>query len=89
MARSRTYQVIVKPSADKALQKLPLDIQRRIVGLLRELSVAPRPPGVVKMTGTDNLWRLRAGTYRIVYEIHDAELVVLVLRIGHRRDVYQ
>jgi len=83
------YRVIVKPSADKALQKLPLDVQRRIVASLRELSVSPRPAGVVKMTGADNLWRIRVGTYRIVYEIQDARLIVLVVRIGDRKDIYR
>jgi mRNA interferase RelE/StbE len=85
----KTYKVILKPSADRELQKLPVDIQRRIVAVLRELSITPRPHGVVKMAGDDNLWRVRTGTYRIIYEIHDAIVTVLVLRIGHRRDVYQ
>ena len=82
------YRVIVKPSADKALQRLPADVQRRIVAVLKELAITPRPHGVVKMKGADHLWRVRTGVYRIVYEIHDAQIVILVLRIGHRREVY-
>ena len=83
------YKVILKPSADKALSKLPLDIQRRIVGALDALALDPRPHGVAKMAGDDNLWRVRVGEYRIVYEIHDGRLIVLVLRVAHRRDVYR
>jgi mRNA interferase RelE/StbE len=83
------YKVIFKPSADKALSKLPVDVQRRIVAAVEALAVEPRPPGVVKMAGDDNLWRVRVGEYRIVYEIHDGQLIVLVLRVAHRRDVYR
>ena len=84
-----TYKVIFKPSTDKALQKLPVDAQRRIVTAVDALTVKPRPHGVVKMAGDDNLWRVRVGEYRIVYEIHDGQLIVLVLRVAHRRDVYR
>ena len=83
------YKVVFKPSADKALSKLPVDIQRRIVAAVDGLAMEPRPAGVVKMAGDDNLWRVRVGEYRIVYEIHDGLLIVLVLRVAHRRDVYR
>lgn len=83
------YKVILKPSADKALSKLPVEAQRRIVAALDGLALEPRPHGVAKLAGDDNLWRVRVGEYRIVYEIHDGRLVVLVLRIAHRRDVYR
>jgi mRNA interferase RelE/StbE len=83
------YRVILKPSADKALQKIPVDMQRRIVAKLDELAVNPRPANVVKLAGDDNLWRIRAGDYRVVYEIHDREITVCVLAIGHRRDIYR
>ena len=83
------YKVIFKPSADKALSKLPVDVQRRMVAAVESLAAEPRPHGVVKMAGDDNLWRVRVGEYRIVYEIHDGQLIVLVLRVAHRRDVYR
>ena len=85
----KRYRIIVRPSADKELRRLPLQVQRRIVAVLEELAVNPRPAGVVKMQGDDNLWRVRLGLYRIVYEIHDAQILVLVLRIAHRKDVYR
>lgn len=83
------YKVFFKPSADKALRKLPLDVQRRIVAAVDGLAIEPRPHGVVKLAGDENLWRVRVGEYRIVYEIHDGQLIVLVLRVAHRRDVYR
>lgn len=83
------YKVIFKPSADKALSKLPVAVQRRIVTAVDALAVEPRPHGVVRLAGDDNLWRVRVGEYRIVYEIHDGQLIVLVLRVAHRRDVYR
>ena len=89
MAANTSYKVILKPSADKALQKLPADVQRRIVAALDALAVEPRPHNVVKLAGDDNLWRVRVGEYRIVYEIHDGIITILVLRIAHRRDVYR
>jgi len=49
----------------------------------------PRPPGCVKLTGADDLWRIRVGQYRVVYTIRDDELLVLVVRVAHRRDVYR
>ena len=79
----------LKPSAAKSLDLLPVDLQKRIVRAVEILAGNPRPPGVVKMAGDDNLWRVHVGDFRIVYEIHDDVLLVLVLRIGHRGDVYR
>ena len=83
------YKVILESSENKALSKLPVDVQRRIVGALHALALVPRPQSVVKMTGDDNRWRVRVGKYRIVYKIHDERLMVLVLRVAHRREVYR
>ena len=83
------YRVFFKSSADRALQKLPHEMQRRIVGDVAMLAHDPRPAGTVKLADGDNLWRIRVGNYRMVYEIHDDRLVVLVLRVAHRKDVYR
>ena len=83
------YRVFFKPSADRQLRKLLDALQRRIVAEVEMLVRNPRPKGVVKMAGCDNLWRIRIGDYRVVYEIHDDRLIVLVLRIAHRKDVYR
>lgn len=85
----RRYAVSFKPPAVKALRRLSKAVQRRIVSAVEMLVEDPRPPGVVKLTGDDKLWRIRVGDYRVVYEIHDDRLVVLVLRVAHRKDVYR
>lgn len=83
------YAIEYKASTDKALQRLPVTIQRRIVAATEKLADDPRPPGCVKLAGDDNAWRIRVGDYRVVYEIHDRRLLVLVVRIGHRKDIYR
>ena len=84
-----TYTVLFKRSADKALQKLPEKVQRRLVLAASDLAVEPRPAGCVRLEGEDNLWRIRVGDYRIVYTIEEKKLIVLVVRIAHRKDVYR
>jgi mRNA interferase RelE/StbE len=83
------YELIIKPTAEKSLDKVPLPTRRHIVAALKELRSNPRPPGVVKLAGDKNLWRIRVGNYRVVYEIHDDRLIVFVLRVAHRKDVYR
>jgi mRNA interferase RelE/StbE len=85
----RQYAIEFAASADKALQKLPLNVQRRIVAAIEKLSANPRPRGAVKLVGDQFAWRIRVGEYRVVYDIYDARLVILVVRIGHRKDVYR
>lgn len=84
-----TYAVEFLVSAEKALKRLPVVAQRRIVLAVAGLADNPRPTGSVKLAGDENAWRIRVGEYRILYEIHDRRLVVLVVRIGHRKDVYK
>jgi mRNA interferase RelE/StbE len=84
-----TYQVQVVPAAVKQLAKLPRRDQLRIRDAIDGLAQNPRPPGAKKLIGADQLWRVRSGDYRIVYEIQDARLIVLVVHIGHRRDDYR
>ena len=83
------YRVDFTPSADKALRKLPQSVQIRIATAARNLREEPRPRGCVKLKGEEQLWRIRAGDYRVVYTIEDDELIVLVVRVAHRKDVYQ
>jgi mRNA interferase RelE/StbE len=83
------YEVELLPSARRELRRLPKPVQVRIAVGLRELGDDPRPAGVVKLSGAENLWRIRIGDYRVVYEIHDGRLLVLVVRVAHRRDVYR
>jgi mRNA interferase RelE/StbE len=83
----RRYHVELKPSADKALAKFPLGIQKRPVLAMEALAGNPRPGGIAKIADDDSLWRIRVGEYRIVYEIHDAAARIAVLRVAHRKDV--
>ena len=82
------YEIRFKPSADRELRKLPTEIQGRIGTKLEQLRLDPFPPGVEKMQG-DPGYRVRVGDYRIVFDVFHRELVILVVRVGHRRDVYR
>lgn len=64
-------------------------LKRRIAGAVDSLAVNPHPPGCAKLTGEERVWRIRVGDYRILYEIHEGRLLVLVIRIAHRREVYR
>jgi mRNA interferase RelE/StbE len=82
------YKVKIGDKAVKFLAKLNHKIQRQIINKLRTLALDPRPEGYTAIKGVKNLFRIRSGNYRIVYSIYDKELVVLVIRIGHRKDIY-
>ncbi|MBO0349006.1 type II toxin-antitoxin system RelE/ParE family toxin [Phormidium pseudopriestleyi FRX01] len=83
------YAVRFKKSAAKELRSLDINLQLRIGEAIDSLSFDPRPPGVVKLKGDDNLYRIRSGDYRVVYVIDDLERVVRIVRVKHRRDVYR
>ena len=77
------------PSARRELRKLPREVQLKLNERIDSLSSDPRPRGSKKLRGSDELWRIRVGDYRVVYEVRDKILVVLVLRVAHRREVYR
>ncbi|HEY0552599.1 MAG TPA: type II toxin-antitoxin system RelE/ParE family toxin [Verrucomicrobiae bacterium] len=84
-----TYRVDVRPEPQKFLRKLrDEELAARLVAAMRALASNPRPTGCKKLKGND-LWRIRVSDYRILYQIHDRVLVVLVVSIGHRSDVYR
>lgn len=83
-----TYRVALSPMAARQLRKLDAPVRRRIQAALELLAEQPRPPSATRLVGGAGEWRVRTGDYRIVYEIDDDRLLILVLRIGHRRDVY-
>ena len=84
-----TYQVEITPVAKRQIKKLIAPIQLAIVERLEQLAEDPRPPGVLKMQGEESLYRIRVGDYRIIYEIQDQTLLIAVVKIGHRGDVYR
>lgn len=83
------YRIDFKPAARRDLKALPREVRRRIEPAIDALARVPRPPGCRKMEGAASTYRLRVGAYRIVYEIEDRVLLVLVVRVGHRREVYR
>lgn len=83
------YAVEFSPGAEREFRKLDRETQRRLRPRIDALASEPRPAGAKRLQGRENLWRIRAGDYRIVYEVRDQILVVLVVRIAHRREVYR
>jgi len=84
-----SYEVVFRKSVAKDLRAFPKDAVRRILERIRALADDPRPPGCEKLSGLER-YRLRQGSYRIVYEIEDARLIVLVVKVGrHPRDIYR
>jgi mRNA interferase RelE/StbE len=84
-----TYRIEVKPQAEKALAKIPNPHRRRIAKAIDALARTPRPEGSTKLTGADDAYRIRIGDYRVVYEIADKVLIVYIIRVAHRKDVYR
>ena len=83
-----SYSIQLTRSAAKELERIPLKDRRRIVDRITALADDPRPAGVERLSGDDK-YRIRQGDYRILYEIVDHELIVAVVRVGHRREVYR
>ena len=83
-----SYRLLIKPSAVKELEALPQKHRRRVVRRVQALAEHPRPPGAEKLKGHE-LYRVRQGDYRVLYEVADAAETVTVIKIGNRRDVYR
>lgn len=84
-----SYRVELTRSAEKDLRRIDRSRVSLVYAALEELSRDPRPPGVKKLACAEQTYRTRVGDYRIVYEVEDAVLLVLVIRIAHRKDVYR
>jgi mRNA interferase RelE/StbE len=83
------YQLIIKPSAVKEIDRLPTDVATRVVARIKALASTPRPPGVKKLEGEPTRWRIRAGDWRVIFAIDDAERVVDILYVRHRNKAYE
>ena len=83
-----TYAVEILRAAQKQLAKIERQAQSRIIDSIKSLAANPRPSGCKKLSGRP-AWRIRIGAYRVIYEIHDDRLVVLVLSLGDRKDLYR
>jgi len=82
------YKIEIKKSAVKEISKLPTKELKKILRAIKSLSDNQRPFGAIKLSG-DEKYRLRVGNYRILYQIYDNKLVVVVVKVGHRKDVYK
>lgn len=84
-----TYKIEWKRSAVKQLEKLPRQMISKVVAAVDSLSSNPYPQGVRKLVSTENSYRIRVGDYRVLYNIVENKLVIEIIRVGHRRDVYR
>ena len=83
------YSTLLAPPVERQLKSLTESVQKRIVKRLKSLRENPRPQGVKKLTGEEDIYQIREGDYRIIYTIEDKELIVLVVKIGNRKGVYR
>ncbi|MBT8037089.1 MAG: type II toxin-antitoxin system RelE/ParE family toxin [Verrucomicrobiae bacterium] len=84
-----SYKVELTRSAEKDLRRIDKRYIPRIFAVVESLESEPRPVGSKKLSGSEHTYRIRVGTYRVIYDIEDDCLKILVIKIGHRRDVYQ
>jgi mRNA interferase RelE/StbE len=83
------HRIVMTAAARRGMLALPKDVVRRIDACILALVQKPRPPRSVKLKGETDLWRVRVGDYRILYQIEDDRLLVIVIRVAHRREVYR
>ena len=83
------YSIEVSATAEKQLRKLSKKDQISVLKRIQELSREPRPNRSRKLRGPDNIYRVRVGKYRILYSIENKHLIIIILKVGHRRDVYR
>ncbi len=83
------FRIEYAASAARQVRKLDRTAQHRVIATIELLAEVPRPPGATLLVGGTGQWRVRTGDYRIVYEVHDGQLLVLVVRVAHRREVYR
>ena len=83
------YEIEISWTAEKQLRRLPRDDQERLARAMLALADDPFPRGVRKLSGYDDVFRVRAGRYRILYSVSEGALIIVVLKVGHRREVYR
>ena len=84
-----TYKIEFTPKADRIFSKLPESLREEITLQIDELSKNPRPPGVKKLKGGKNEYRIRIKNYRVIYSIEDSILLIIILNLGDRKDIYK
>ncbi len=83
------YRIEISATAERQISKLPRADQIRVIRVIQALATDPRPPGCRKLSGYDDVFRVRIGRYRVLYSIEDRRLVIIVLKVGDRKDVYR
>jgi mRNA interferase RelE/StbE len=83
------YAIQIARSAEKEIENLPANVLQRVTQKIDQLAVTPRPAGCVKLQAARNRWRIRVGNYRIIYAINDAQRLLDVMAVRHRREAYQ
>jgi mRNA interferase RelE/StbE len=85
----KRYAIRIAAAAARDLRKIPTTMRVRIARAIDGLAGDPFPPGVRKLQGEEHAHRIRVGDYRVIYDVLQEEVVVLVLRVGHRKDIYR
>ena len=85
----KTYEISYARGVKKDFRAIDKKYHARIMAAIYELANNPRPAGIKKLVGYDGHYRLRVGDYRVIYEIHDGKLTILVVEVGHRKDIYR
>jgi len=83
------YRIEVSATAERQIRKLPHADQLRVLRVIQSLATDPRPEGCRKLSGVDDVFRVRIGRYRVLYAIEDRRLVIIVLKVGDRKDIYR
>ena len=83
------YSILYKKSVEKDLRKLPKSVLTAVIKKIQTLAKNPQPNGSVKLRGSTNLYRVRHSDYRIIYSVNNNELVILVVKVAHRKEVYR
>jgi len=83
------YSILYKKSVEKDLRKLPKSVLTAVIKKIQTLAKDPQPNGSVKLRGSSNLYRVRHSDYRIIYSVNNNELIILVIKVAHRKDVYR
>ena len=84
-----SYKIEVSATAEKQLRKLGKENRQRIIEAISSLAKTPRPKGCRKLKGFEDVYRIRVGTYRLIYNIDDKQILIIIIKVGHRKHVYR
>ena len=84
-----SYRIEVTATAERQIRKLKRSEQLRVLRVIQSLSVEPRPRGTRKLTGYEDVFRVRVGTFRVVYSVEATRLLIIILKVGQRKDIYR